>query len=147
MSEYGSQELPIGRLRKPEASTRSTDDPGTASRDAAAAHPRAGDHDTFIEVIPAPYAARFELRRPIPVDFEEVAAGAVIARSEADLAVTGNDRQDAKTGLASWILDMFDDLAAADPAPSAELPPCNSAYWSGISSGMIADAPGSHRLP
>lgn len=123
MSEYGSQELPIGRLRKPEASTRSTDDPGTASRDAAAAHPQAGDHDTFIEVIPAPYEARFELRRPIPVDFEEVAAGAVIARfSEADLAVTGNDRQDAKTGLASWILDMFDDLAAADPRTLGRTP-------------------------
>ena len=79
-------------------------------------HLEAGDHDTCIEALPAPYEARFELRQPIPVDFEEVAAGAVIARfSEADLAVTGNDRQDAKTGLASWILDIFDDLAAADP--------------------------------
>ena len=122
MSEYGSQELPIGPLRKPDASTKSADDPGTA-RDAATAHPLAGDHDTYIEVIPAPYEARFELRRPIPVDFEEVAAGAVIARfSEADLAVTGNDRQDAKIGLASWILDMFDDLAAADPRTLGRAP-------------------------
>lgn len=57
------------------------------------------------------------------MDFEEVAAGAVIARfSEADLAVTGNDRQDAKTGLAVWILDMFDDLAAADPRTLGRTP-------------------------
>ena len=123
MSEYGSQGLPIGPPRKPEVSTKSTDDPGTASRNAATAHPLAGDHDTFIEVIPAPYEARFELRRPIPVDFEEVAAGAVIARfPEADLAVTGNDREDAKTGLAVWILDMFDDLAAADPRTLGRTP-------------------------
>ena len=123
MSEYGSQELPIGPLRKPDASTRSTDDLGAASRVAATAHPQAGDHDTYIEVIPAPYEARFELRQPIPVDFEEIAAGAVIARfSEADLAVTGNDRQDAKTGLASWILDMFEDLAAADPRTLGRTP-------------------------
>ena len=122
MSEYGSLELPIGPLRKPDASTKSTGDPGTA-RDAAPAHPLAGDHDTYIEVIPAPYEARYELRRPIPVDFEEVAVGAVIARfSEADLAVTGNDRQDAKTGLVSWILDMFDDLAAADPRTLGRTP-------------------------
>ena len=100
-----------------------------------------GDHDSYIEAIPAPYGARFELRRSIPVDFEEVAAGTVIARfPEADLAVTGDDRQDAKTGLASWILDMFDDLAAADPEPSAELPPCNSAYWGGTSSARDLEA-------
>ena len=123
MSEYGSQEFPIGPLRKPDASTKSTDDPGAASRVGATAHPQAGDHDSYIEAIPAPYGARFELRRPIPVDFEEVAAGAVIARfPEADLAVTGNDRQDAKTGLASWILDMFDDLAAADPRTLGRTP-------------------------
>ena len=123
MSEYGSQELPIGPLREPDAATKSTDDLGEASRGAVTAHPLAGDHDTYIEAIPAPYEARFELRRPIPVDFEEVAVGAVIARfSEADLAVTGNDRQDAKTGLASWILDMFDDLAPADPRTLGRTP-------------------------
>lgn len=109
MSDYGSQELPIGPLREPVAAAKSTD--------------AAGDHDTYIAVIPAPYGARFELRRPIPVDFEEVAAGAVIARfSEAGLAVTGDDRQDAKIGLASWILDMFDDLAAADPRTLGRTP-------------------------
>ena len=123
MSEYGSPEFTIGPLRNPDAATKSTDDLGAASRDAATAHPLAGEHDTYIEVIPAPYEARYELRRPIPVDFEEVAAGAVIARfSEADLAVTGSDRQDAKTGLASWILDMFDDLAAADPRTLGRTP-------------------------
>ena len=70
-----------------------------------------------------PYEARFELWQPIPVNFEEVAAGAVIARfSEADLAVTGNDRHDAKTGLASWILDIFEDLAVADPRTLGRTP-------------------------
>ena len=116
MSDYSRQQLPVGLPRKPDASTASTNVLRTASRDAAAAHLEAEDHDTYIEVIPASYENRFQLRQPIPVDFEEVAADAVIARfSEADLAVTGNDRQDAKTGLASWILDVFDDLAAADP--------------------------------
>ena len=123
MSEYGSQELPIGPPRKLDASTRSTDDLGAASRVAATVRPDAGGHDTYIEVIPASCEDRFELRQPIPVDFEEVAAGAVIARfSEADLAVTGSDRQDAKTGLASWILDIFDDLATADPRTLGRTP-------------------------
>jgi len=73
--------------------------------------------------LPPETEARFELRQPIPVDFEDLATGAVIARfSEADLAVTGYDRRDAKTGFASWILDIFDDLAAADPRTLGRTP-------------------------
>ena len=123
MSDYGPQQLPAGLPRKPDASTESTDGSRTPSRAAVTVRPDAGDHDTCIEVIPAPYEDRFELRQPIPVDFEEVTAGAVIARfCEAELAVTGNDRQDAKTGLASWILDIFDDLATADPRTLGRTP-------------------------
>ena len=123
MSDNSRQQLPVGLPRKSGASTTSTDVLRTASRIAAAAHLEAEDHDTYIESIPASYEVRFELRQPIPVDFEEIAAGAVIARfSEADLAVTGNDRQDAKAGLASWILDIFDDLAAADPRTLGRTP-------------------------
>lgn len=123
MSEYGPQPLPASPPRKPDAPAQSIDDLGTASGGAAAVRLEAGDHDAYIEAIPAPYEARFELRRPIPVDFEEVASGAVIARfSEADLAVTGDDRQDATADLASWILDIFDDLAAADPRTLGRTP-------------------------
>jgi len=115
MPDCGPEQLPAGVPRKPDASGKSTDDLGTASGKTATVCLETGGQDTRIEVIPAPYEARFELRQPIPVDFEDVATGAVIARfSEADLAVTGNDRYDAKTGLASWILDLLDDLAAAD---------------------------------
>ena len=69
-----------------------------------------------IDTIPASYEDRYWLRRPIPVEFEDVAADAVIAHFyEAELAVTGSDRQDAKASLALWVLDIFDDLAAANP--------------------------------
>jgi hypothetical protein len=123
MSDHGPQRLPASPPRKPDAFVRSLDDLGTASGRAATACLEAGGHDTYIEAIPAPYEARFELRQPIPVDFEEVASGAVSARfSEADLAVTGDDRRDATAGLASWILDIFDDLAAADPRTLGRTP-------------------------
>ena len=123
MSDYGPQQLPASAPRKHDAPAQSIDDLGMASRKAATVPLEAGGHDTCIEAIPAPSEARFELRQPIPVDFEEVGAGAVIARfSEADLAVTGNDRQEAKTGLAFWILDIFDDLAAADPQTLGRTP-------------------------
>ena len=72
--------------------------------------------DTRIDTIPEEYGDRFELLQPIPVEFEEVAPGAVIAQFvEADLAITGDDRQDAQDSLASWILDVFDDLIEAEP--------------------------------
>ena len=123
MSDYGPQQLPASAPRKHDAPAQSIDDLGTASAGAAAVRLEAGDHDTYIEAIPAPYEARFELRQPIPVDFEDIAPGAVIARfSEADLAVTGDDRQDATAGLASWILDIFDDLAAVDPRTLGRTP-------------------------
>ena len=123
MSDCGPEQLPAGVPRKPDASAKSTDDFGTASGKTATVRLEAGGQDTRIEVIPARYEARFELRQPIPVDFEDLATGAVIARfSEADLAVTGYDRRDAKTGLASWILDIFDDLAAADPRTLGRTP-------------------------
>ncbi len=123
MPDYCPEQLRAGFTREPDVSTESIDDLGTASGGAATVRLEAGDHDTYVEAIPAPYEARFELRQPIPVDFEEVAAGAVIARfSEADLAVTGDDRQDATAGLASWILDIFDDLAAVDPRTLGRTP-------------------------
>lgn len=76
-----------------------------------------------IDRIPASYEDRYWLRQPIPVEFEDVAADAVIAHfHEAALAVTGSDRQDAKTSLAFWILDMFDDLAAANPQELGRTP-------------------------
>ena len=74
------------------------------------------DEVTYINAIPEQYDARYDLLQPIPVDFEEVAPDAVIAHfREADLAVTGLDRQDAQDSLVSWILDIFDDLAEAEP--------------------------------
>ena len=74
------------------------------------------DQQDEIDMIPALYEGRYWLRRPIPVEFEDVAADAVIAHfHEAELAVTGSDRQDAKASLALWIFDVFDDLAAANP--------------------------------
>ena len=74
------------------------------------------DQQDKIDTIPASYEDRYWLRRPIPVEFEDVAADAVIAHfHEAELAVTGSDRQDAKASLALWVLDIFDDLAAANP--------------------------------
>ena len=139
MPDYCPEQLPAGLPREPDASTESIDDLGMASRKAATVPLEAGGHDTCIEAIPAPYEARFELRQPIPVDFEEVERGAVIARfSEADLAVTGDDRQDATAGLASWILDIFDDLRRRTHRLSAGLPPCSSAYWGGTSSTALA---------
>ena len=76
----------------------------------------ADDKQDEIDTIPASYEDRYWLRRPIPVEFEDVAADAVIAHFyEAKLAVTGSDRQDAKASLALWVLDIFDDLAAANP--------------------------------
>ena len=123
MSDYGPERLPAGLPRKPDVSTKSIHDLVTASRKAATVHLQAGAHDTCIAAIPAPYEPRFELRQPIPVDFEEVESRAVIARfSEADLAVTGSDRRDAREGLASWILDIFDDLAVADPRTLGRTP-------------------------
>ena len=72
--------------------------------------------DTRIDAIPEEYDDRFELLQPIPVEFEEVAPGAVIAQFlEADLAMTGNDRDDAKASLMPWIIDLFEDLTAAEP--------------------------------
>ena len=74
------------------------------------------DQQNKIDTIPASYENRYWLRRPIPVEFEDVAADAVIAHFyEAELAVTGSDRQDAKASLALWVLDIFDDLVAANP--------------------------------
>lgn len=123
MPDYCPEQLPAGLPREPDAPTESIEDLGMVSRKAATVPLAAGGHDTCIEAIPAPYEARFELRQPIPVDFDEVEPGAVIARfSEADLAVTGDDRQDATAGLASWILDIFDDLAAADPQTLGRTP-------------------------
>ena len=81
------------------------------------------DRQDEIDTIPASYEDRYWLRRPIPVEFEDVAADAVIAHfHKADLAVTGSDRQDAKASLAFWILDMFDDLAAANPQELGRTP-------------------------
>ena len=72
------------------------------------------DEVTYIDAIPDD--GRYDLLRPMPVDFEEVAPDAVIAHfREADLAVTGVDRRDAQDSLVSWILDIFDDLADAEP--------------------------------
>ena len=72
--------------------------------------------DAQIDAIPEEYGDRFELLQPIPVEFEEVAPGAMIAQfAEADLAITGDDRQDAQDSLASWILDVFGDLVEAEP--------------------------------
>ena len=126
MTDYGPERLPASPPGKPDAPVKSIDDLGTfgkACGGGVAVRLEAGEHDTCIEAIPEPCEARFELRQPIPVDFEEVASGAVIARfSEADLAVTGNDRQDATADLASWILDIFDDLAAADPRTLGRTP-------------------------
>ena len=72
-----------------------------------------------IDTIPTSYEVRYWLRRPIPVEFEDVGPDAVIAHfHEAELAMTGSDRQDAKASLALWIFNVFDyftDLAAANP--------------------------------
>ena len=69
---------------------------------------------TNIDAIPEEYENLYELLKPIPVDFEEVADGAVIAHfREADLAFTGNDKHDAQENLLPWILDIFDDLTTA----------------------------------
>ena len=75
------------------------------------------DDQDEIDTIPTSYEDRYWLLRPIPVEFEDVAADAVIAHfHKAELAVTGSfDRQDAKVSLASWIFDIFEDLAAANP--------------------------------
>ena len=90
----------------------------TVSRAGDAVHLAVHDKQarTHIDAIPEEYGTRYELLQPIPVAFEEVAPGAVIALfPEADLAITGDDRQDAQDSLVSWILDVFDDLAAAEP--------------------------------
>lgn len=96
----------------------------TASRDAATVHLEAEiQHGAHIDAIPAPYEDRYELIQPIPVDFEEVGPNAVIAHfREAAMAMTGYDRQDARDALAPWILDMFGDLSAADPATLGRRP-------------------------
>ena len=74
------------------------------------------DQQDEIDTIPTSYEDRYWLRRPIPVKFENIAADAVIAHFyKAELAVTGSDQQDAKVSLASWIFDIFEDLAAANP--------------------------------
>ena len=82
------------------------------------------DEIDSIDTIPAPYEDRYGLRQPIPVTFEDVAEDdAVIARfQEAELAITGSDRQDAKASLAHWILDLFDDLVAANPQALGRTP-------------------------
>lgn len=75
-----------------------------------------GEGITRIDAIPDEYGDRYELLQEIPIDFEDVAPGAVIAHfREAELAVTGDDQWDARDGLVSWMLDVFDDLVDADP--------------------------------
>ena len=81
------------------------------------------DDQDEINTIPTSYEDRYWLLRPIPVEFEDVAADAVIAHfHKAELAVTGSDRQDAKVSLASWIFDIFEDLAAANPQTLGRTP-------------------------
>ena len=81
------------------------------------------DDQDEIDTIPTSYEDRYWLLRPIPVEFEDVAADAVIAHfHKAELAVTGSDRQDAKVSLASWIFDIFEDLAAANPQTLGRTP-------------------------
>ncbi len=123
MPDHCPEQLPAGLPREPDASIESIDDLGMASRKAATVPLEAGGHDTCIEAIPAPSEARFELDsrfRWTSRRSERARSSPVF--SEADLAVTGNDRQDATAGLASWILDIFDDLAAADPQTLGRTP-------------------------
>ena len=85
------------------------------------------ERTAHIDAIPNEHEDRYELLQPIPIDFEDVAPGAVIAHfREAELAVTGDDRWDARDGLVSWMVDVFDDLVEADRRCSGQLPPCNS---------------------
>ena len=94
----------------------------TASRDAEVVRLEAENRHAYIEAIPAPNDTRYQLQQPIPVEFEEV-EGAVVARfREASLAMTGYDRQDAEDALVDWILDMFEDLDAADPVTLGTVP-------------------------
>ena len=88
----------------------------TASRPADAVHLAEVKDTSDIDAVPEEYEARYELLQPIPVEFEHVTPRAVIAHFiEADLAVTGNDRDDAKASLRPWIIDLFEDLTAAEP--------------------------------
>ena len=90
----------------------------TASSPAGVVQSEGLDNDraTYIDAIPEEYGDRYDLLQPIPVDFEEVAPDTVIAHfREADLAVTGVDREDAQDSLASWVRDVFDDLSEAEP--------------------------------
>ena len=61
---------------------------------------------------------RFELLRPIPVEFRSIPGGDVEASVPgAELAFTGANPHDAKEHLQDWVVGLFDDLS--DEAPDA----------------------------
>lgn len=67
---------------------------------------------TRIAVLPHPY----RLVRDIPVEIEMVGSAEAIARfRDADMAMSGDDPQDAVDGLQAFILDCLDDWKDAPP--------------------------------
>ena len=76
-----------------------------------------------ITSIPDEYAGRYELLLPIPVTYDEVEPGAVIASFQvAEINITGNSRQDARDSLTHWILELFGDLLREDPETLGPIP-------------------------
>ena len=71
--------------------------------------------ETEIRELSLDDAERFELLQPIPVKFKTVEGHPLAYVPGADLAFTGEDRQDALEHLVDWILGVYEDLLQEDP--------------------------------